>query len=413
MEILSEKDLNKSEKQEPSYFDKNLNISYIPPDTPKADNRIIIKHYICSLIVYGFALLLYWFNPFFSGETSLQVKLFFRQLYIYYIFIAPILYFFYRPKSIRRSHTIEICNYIKRIFLHKPSFKTLEPEEIKNELEYYKPTYLEKQSLMLIFIKVFFGALMVTGLFNNMNIIQDRLPMFVEIKNVLLTYFTTFNGSLFDVLNNTYRQFLYYNFILVMFSIDLMIFCFGYLTELGILNNKIRTVETTPAGILFCLACYPPFLFASNAFFGWNQSDNAIAFGNDNSPLTWGIRFAAMVFLFIYVSASAALGTKGSNLTNRGTVSCFPYNIVRHPAYISKNIFWILTTIPLFLVDFNASDFNSGSYLSKLILTCLAAAIWVSIYYFRALTEERHLINDPEYQEYVKKVRYRFIPGLF
>lgn len=413
MDTIFEKEFKKNETLEPGYFDKHLNISYIAPDTPKADNRIIIKHYICSLIVYGFALLLYWFNPFFSNETSLEVKMFFRQLYIYYIFTAPILYFFYRPKSIWHSHNIEICNYVKRIFFHKPSFKTFEASEIKSELEYYNPSYLEKQSLMLIFIKVFFGALMVSGLFNNMNIIQDRLPMFVEIKDVFVSYFTTFNGNLLEILNNSYRQFLYYNFILIMFSIDLMIFCFGYLTELGILNNKIRTVETTPAGILFCLACYPPFLFASNALFGWNQSDTAIAFGNDNSPLTWGIRFSALAFLIIYVAASAALGTKGSNLTNRGTVSCFPYNIVRHPAYISKNIFWILTTIPLFLVDFNAADFNLVSYLTKLVLTCFAAAIWVSIYYFRALTEERHLIKDPEYQEYVKKVKYRFIPGLF
>jgi len=35
------------------------------------------------------------------------------------------------------------------------------------------------------------------------------------------------------------------------------------------------------------------------------------------------------------------------------------------------------------------------------------------IYTVRALTEERHLMKDPEYRAYCKKVKYRFIPGVF
>jgi protein-S-isoprenylcysteine O-methyltransferase Ste14 len=33
-----------------------------------------------------------------------------------------------------------------------------------------------------------------------------------------------------------------------------------------------------------------------------------------------------------------------------------------------------------------------------------------AIYYWRAITEERHLSEDAEYRVYAKKVRYRFIP---
>jgi protein-S-isoprenylcysteine O-methyltransferase Ste14 len=34
------------------------------------------------------------------------------------------------------------------------------------------------------------------------------------------------------------------------------------------------------------------------------------------------------------------------------------------------------------------------------------------IYYMRARTEEKHLRKDPEYRAYMKKVPWRFIPGV-
>ena len=97
---------------------------------------------------------------------------------------------------------------------------------------------------------------------------------------------------------------------------------------------------------------------------------------------------------------------------NRGTVTCFPYNIVRHPAYICKNTFWIITTLTMFIVDFTKPGFDFGDYFSKLFLAVTSLIGWALIYYFRAVTEERHLIQDPEYREYTKKVKYRFIPGI-
>ena len=203
---------------------------------------------------------------------------------------------------------------------------------------------------------------------------------------------------------------MYTNAILFLFSVDVFIFCIGYLTELPILKNKIRSVETTPAGIFFCLICYPPFIAITQAFIRLPQDDGIAAFDDINSPITWIFRITAIVFLFIYVAASVALGFKGSNLTNRGTVSCFPYNIVRHPAYISKNIFWMLTTVPALFVDFSAFDFDLKNYIIRVLLIFCAIVGCAGVYYMRALTEERHLIKDPDYQQYTQKVKYRFIP---
>jgi protein-S-isoprenylcysteine O-methyltransferase Ste14 len=46
-------------------------------------------------------------------------------------------------------------------------------------------------------------------------------------------------------------------------------------------------------------------------------------------------------------------------------------------------------------------------------LQVLGLVMQSSIYYMRAITEERHLERDAEYRIYAKKVRYRFVPGLF
>jgi protein-S-isoprenylcysteine O-methyltransferase Ste14 len=43
----------------------------------------------------------------------------------------------------------------------------------------------------------------------------------------------------------------------------------------------------------------------------------------------------------------------------------------------------------------------------------LSLGVWSVIYFFRSITEERHLIKDPDYQAYCKKVRWRFIPYIF
>ena len=397
-------------KTEREYFNKNFNISYIDESLPKADNRIILKHYFCSLLVYGVMIMLLWLNPFFSKISSEQVKDFYNILYMCYVIIAPVIYFIFRPKSIWKSHNIAICDYVRRVFLHLPKFASLKVSEIKEELKCFIPSYTEQQSIVLMFIKFFFGVLMVSSLANNIHTISQRTYTYNKLYEMFVTAVSSLDWTMIKDFFVKYKNVLYNNAIIFLFSLDLSIFCFGYLTELGFLRNKIRTVETTPAGLFFCLICYPPFAAITAEFISLPQNDNIMAFGDINSPLTWIFRICAIGFLVIYVAASVALGFKGSNLTNRGTVSCFPYNIVRHPAYISKNIFWTLTTLPVFLVDFGAADFNFAKYFTNIALVICALITTYAVYYMRALTEERHLIKDPDYQKYTQKVKYRFIP---
>ena len=46
------------------------------------------------------------------------------------------------------------------------------------------------------------------------------------------------------------------------------------------------------------------------------------------------------------------------------------------------------------------------------LLGVVGMVVMSTIYYWRAITEERHLMRDEEYRRYMKKVPYRFIPGV-
>jgi protein-S-isoprenylcysteine O-methyltransferase Ste14 len=99
-------------------------------------------------------------------------------------------------------------------------------------------------------------------------------------------------------------------------------------------------------------------------------------------------------------------GLRFSNLTHRGIISTGPYAYVRHPAYAAKNFSWWCVMFPVALYQAGAQK-SAAPLLQVLGLVGLTF-----IYYMRARTEEKHLRKDPEYRAYMKKVPWRFIPGV-
>lgn len=81
---------------------------------------------------------------------------------------------------------------------------------------------------------------------------------------------------------------------------------------------------------------------------------------------------------------------------NRNIISHGTYRVVRHPLYLSEIIFYTGFFIG------NISFRNS-----LLIVLILAGQL------FRSLSEEKLLSADMEYTEYKRRVRFRFIPGIF
>jgi protein-S-isoprenylcysteine O-methyltransferase Ste14 len=98
------------------------------------------------------------------------------------------------------------------------------------------------------------------------------------------------------------------------------------------------------------------------------------------------------VLTAIYAWATVAFGLRFSNLTYRGVLTNGPYRFSRHPAYLSKNLFWWLSVLPFLVTSHSPVD----TIRNTVLLGCVSA-----IYFWRAKTEEAHLLGeDARYREY-------------
>jgi len=249
----------------------------------------------------------------------------------------------------------------------------------------------ERIAVLTTLLKGFFGPMMVMSL---MVFFMAALANGLAIarSGVVVTGFLT----VFD-------RYGYWFLIQLILFVDVSIFTVGYLVELPSLRNEIRSVDPTLLGWTAALICYPPFNTVSGAILGSPVSD----FPRFDDPTTHlSLNLALLTLMAIYASASVALGFKASNLTHRGVVARGPYAVIRHPAYVSKNLAWWIGSVPLVTEAFHQSMFGG-------LQAVASVAGWSMIYILRALTEEDHLRSvDDEYAAYATKVRYRFIPGV-
>jgi protein-S-isoprenylcysteine O-methyltransferase Ste14 len=190
----------------------------------------------------------------------------------------------------------------------------------------------------------------------------------------------------------------------LIFFIDVLIFTVGYLVEFPWLRNEMRSVDPTLLGWAAALLCYPPFNQVTGTVLGSPLSDFP-QFDNPTAHIVLNLLMIAL--MATYASASVALGFKASNLTHRGIVERGPYRVVRHPAYVCKNMAWWIGSAPLVSEMFARSTFDG--------IQAIASVVgWSLLYVMRAFTEEDHLRSvDGDYAAYAAKVRYRFIPGLY
>lgn len=121
--------------------------------------------------------------------------------------------------------------------------------------------------------------------------------------------------------------------------------------------------------------------------------------------MTPGIRlipesFAAglqIVGMVVQISAKLTLRRSYGILpANRGVVIGGPYRFVRHPIYLGYFIY----NTGFLLPSFGVQNF--------LVLL----GLW-TMQLMRVVREERVLRKDPVYRDYMQRVRYRFIPGVF
>jgi len=184
--------------------------------------------------------------------------------------------------------------------------------------------------------------------------------------------------------------------ITLLFVIDVQIGTVGYLVTLRPLDAHIRSGNPFLGGWLAALLCYPPFV--------WGVIGNGQVLSYEHNVADWGIWLAGnnallwvwsawLVFLTaVYAWATVAFGIRFSNLTYRGVLTNGPYRFTRHPAYLSKNLFWWCSVMPFLVTSGSTMDAVRNTF----FLLCVNA-----IYFWRAKTEEAHLLaEDEKYRQY-------------
>ena len=177
-----------------------------------------------------------------------------------------------------------------------------------------------------------------------------------------------------------------------MFVIDVAFATVGYVLTMRPLDAHIRSATPYAAGWTAALICYPPFvLMDAGRPLDYHPGTADWTHWLGNYPVLMAIDGVLLVALTaVYAWATVAFGFRFSNLTHRGILTHGPYAITRHPAYLSKNLFWWLSTLPFLTV---------GSWVDGVRATVLLAVV-SGIYFWRAKTEEWHLSADPDYVSY-------------
>jgi len=177
------------------------------------------------------------------------------------------------------------------------------------------------------------------------------------------------------------------------FAMDLMFGTVGYLCTLRILDSHVRSAEPTTLGWLVALICYQPFWsLISSQYIRYEGSmfwDNWLI----SMPvlrIVWGSVIVAL--LLCYACATMSFGLRFSNLTNRGIITSGPYRLTKHPAYIAKNLSYWMVSVP----------FIEPLGWQVALMHCAALVAVNLVYFVRAKTEEKHLMNDPDYRAYAE-----------
>ena len=180
-------------------------------------------------------------------------------------------------------------------------------------------------------------------------------------------------------------------FIAFCYIVDVHLATVGYTLTMRPLDAHIR--EANPYGMAWvaALMCYPPFVLMNPGgplhyevgAQGWG------AWLAGYPVLAWAWAVLLIGLTAVYAWATVAFGLRFSNLTHRGIITHGPYAWTRHPAYVSKNLYWWLATLPML------SATGTDSIRNTILL-----AIVSGVYYWRAKTEEKQLLSDPAYRAY-------------
>lgn len=181
-------------------------------------------------------------------------------------------------------------------------------------------------------------------------------------------------------------------FVQILFVFDVCFGTIGYILTSRLLDSHVVSVNSQLSAWFATAICYPPLIImGTGGPLDYRIGTHEWHYWFADQPLVlwlWAVSILSLVS--IYAWATVIFGIRFSNLTNRGVITNGPYKYFKHPAYLSKNIFWWLLHVPFF------STLGSG----QVVRNCLLLILVNAIYFLRAKTEEAHLMTDPAYAAY-------------
>ena len=190
----------------------------------------------------------------------------------------------------------------------------------------------------------------------------------------------------------------------VIFSVDVGLAWCGYVVSSRWIKNTLFSTEPSFLGWMMALFCYPPINRIPGFYYGSPGETEFFSITHPGAVTFFAV--CSILSFAVYTSATVCFGLRFSNLTHRGIITTGPYAYIRHPAYAAKNFSWWCVMLPAVVWEvFTLKE-------PAVLLHVIGMIVMSFIYYMRAITEERHLARDPEYRIYMKKVPYRFIPGV-
>lgn len=313
---------------------------------------------LSNLVLVWTATAVYLTHPYFLRFTVDDARFFLLGLAVVYSVLSPAFFLGFLYSGVP-SHGLRVLRTLKRILTTRKL--SWSPEE--------------RLSVLLTGVRAFFIPLVANAVIGHAHQIGYRM--------LLLNQNDSTDRSL-DM---------YFALLAMMFMIDTFVFLLGYMIESPRLDNHVRSVDSSASGWFVTISCYSPFSGVTMLIIPWEPTYEIAIQAGDFRNI---IMVVVMILTAVTLAAVAALGFKASNLTHRGVVTSGPYAVVRHPIYSLKLLSWFAIALP-----------------SLTIISALGIAAWGLIYVARAITEERHLRQDPAYIAYEARVKYRFIPGLF
>jgi len=203
-------------------------------------------------------------------------------------------------------------------------------------------------------------------------------------------------GLLFFPPAGTFNYWQAWLYIFLLFSVTISMTIYLYKNDPALLERRMNLKERKSRQKWIIAVSYPVFIlvFILPGFdqrFGWSNLAPAISITADLLIL---LSYGLIFFVFRENSYASRVieVTEGQKVISSG-----PYAIVRHPMYSGTILMYLCSPLAL------------GSWVAALPSLFLVAVIIL-----RILDEEKTLAEELEgYREYMQKVRYHLIPGIW